>query len=113
MRHLILAALLFATPALAQHAGHGATPAQEPASTREFRDANNRMHAAMAIPFTGNADRDFLAGMIAHHQGAIDMARVELRHGTDAQTRALAQAIITAQEAEILQMRAMLARLSR
>lgn len=113
MRRLIFAALLLATPAAAQHAGHAAPANAEPASTREFRAANDRMHAAMAAPFTGNADRDFVAGMIAHHQGAIDMARVELRHGRDAQSRAMAEAIIVAQEAEIVQLRAMLARLSR
>ncbi|HEY8612608.1 MAG TPA: DUF305 domain-containing protein, partial [Roseomonas sp.] len=71
---MLAAALIAATPVLAQHAGHGAPAAREPASTREFREANERMHQAMAIPYTGNADRDFLQGMIPHHQGAIDMA---------------------------------------
>jgi uncharacterized protein (DUF305 family) len=113
---LALAAALAALPAAAQqgHQGHGApaprAAAQEPASTREFRAANDRMHRDMAIRFTGNADRDFAAGMIPHHQGAIDMANVVLRHGTDPEMRALAQAIIRAQEAEIAQLRAFLAR---
>jgi uncharacterized protein (DUF305 family) len=110
-----LAAALLAAPAAAQqgHQGHGAPApraAQEPASTREYRAANDRMHRDMAIRFTGNADRDFAAGMIPHHQGAIDMANVVLRHGTDPEMRALAQAIILAQEAEIAQLRAFLAR---
>ncbi len=39
---------------------------------------NDKMHRDMGITFTGNADRDFAAGMIPHHQGAIDMARVAL-----------------------------------
>ncbi len=111
---IALAAAFLAPTAAAQHAHHGrgAAPAaaQEPASTREFRAANERMHRDMAIPFTGNADRDFAAGMIPHHQGAIDMARVVLRHGSDPEMRALAETIIRTQEAEIAQLRAFLAR---
>lgn len=112
---LALAAALVALPAVAQqgHQGHGAPAAhgaQEPASTREFRAASDRMHRDMAIRYTGNADRDFAAGMIPHHQGAIDMARVVLRHGSDPEMRALAEAVIRAQEAEITQLRAFLAR---
>lgn len=103
-----------AMPALAQqsHQGHGAArpAANEPASTREFRAANDRMHRDMNIRFTGNADRDFAAAMIPHHQGAIEMAQIQLRHGTDPEMRKLAEEIIRAQEAEIAQLRAFLAR---
>ena len=110
---LAFAAALVAVPAAAQHAGHGAPAprsAQEPASTREFRAASDRMHRDMAIAYTGNADRDFAAGMIPHHQGAIDMARIVLRHGSDPEMRALAENVIRAQEAEVAQLRAFLAR---
>ncbi len=111
MKPSILAPLLLAlasAPALAQHAGHGPAPAATSAtapSTAAYQAANDKMHAAMAIPFSGNADRDFLAGMIGHHQGAIDMAEVELKYGKDAKVRKLAQAVIDAQKEEIRQMR--------
>jgi uncharacterized protein (DUF305 family) len=114
---MLLAATLAAGAALAQHAqvphgGHGARPAApaEPASTRELRAANDAMHKAMDIRFTGRADRDFIAGMIPHHEGAIAMAQVVLRHGTNPEVKQLAHAIIAAQQKEIAWMREWLAR---
>ena len=68
-------------------------------------DANARMHAAMDVPFTGDADRDFARMMIPHHQGAIDMAIAELRYGKDKRLQRLAQQIIVDQQQEIALMR--------
>lgn len=110
--------LAFTLPVLAQEADHSAhqgmtmdAPAESKSpSTQAFIEANAKMHAAMAIDFTGNADVDFVRGMIAHHQGAIDMAKVELEHGKDADIRKLAQDVITAQEGEIAMMKEWLAK---
>lgn len=74
-------------------------------SSQAFAAANARMHQDMDITFSGNADIDFVKGMIAHHQGAIDMAKAELQYGKDADVRKLAEAIIKAQEGEIAWMK--------
>ena len=108
-RLLAFAALAFclSLPATAQeahdhsgHEGHMMMEDMGPA-VQAFIDANNRMHADMAITYTGNADVDFIRGMIPHHQGAVEMARIVLEHGTDPEVRKLAEAVIAAQEAEI------------
>jgi hypothetical protein len=63
------------------------------------------MMRGMAIRPTGDVDRDFAAMMSAHHQGAIDMAQAELRHGTNEQLRRIAQEIVVDQIEEIAAMR--------
>lgn len=99
--------------AVAQHSGHGA-PAKPVSGggvvAKAFQDVNDKMHRDMNIPFTGDADADFARGMIPHHQGAVDMARIVLQHGKDPEIRKLAEEVVKTQEAEIRMMREWLAR---
>jgi uncharacterized protein (DUF305 family) len=63
--------------------------------------AIERMHRDMAIAPSGDPDRDFAAMMIPHHQGAVDMAKIELQFGKNPVLRRLAQGIIVEQLQEI------------
>jgi hypothetical protein len=84
-----------ARPALAGEAGF----------LRENEAAMSTMMSDMAVAPTGDVDRDFAATMIPHHQGAIDMALAELRHGRNEQLKRIAQEIIVDQQQEIAAMR--------
>jgi uncharacterized protein (DUF305 family) len=67
--------------------------------------AMTKMMNDMTIELTGNIDRDFVAMMVPHHQGAIDMAQAELRYGRAAQLKRIAQEIIVDQIQQISLMR--------
>jgi hypothetical protein len=67
--------------------------------------AMTKMMAAMMIKPSGDADEDFVASMVPHHQGAIEMAEAELRYGHNENIRRIAQEIIVTQQQEIAAMR--------
>ena len=79
-------------------------------ATKAFQAADHSMMSGMSnIEYTGNADHDFVTHMIPHHQGAVAMAKVELKYGKDAKLRALAKEIIASQDKEIAFMKQWLA----
>lgn len=89
--------------------GNGMMQGMHGPADQAYMQSMMAMHHGMrAHAYNGNADHDFMAMMIPHHQAAIDMARTELRYGKNPKLRAMAQAIIKAQQAEIDQMNAML-----
>ena len=112
-----VAATSFALAQDPTHAYHvrGAVPVQYAAERPDLSaeqpflsdndTAMNRMMADMTIKPTGDVDRDFVAMMVPHHQGAIDMAQAVLRYGRNEQLRRLAQEIIVTQQQEIAAMR--------
>jgi uncharacterized protein (DUF305 family) len=76
----------------------------DPASTKDFKAADMQMMHNMHVPYTGNPDVDFRTHMIPHHQGAIEMAKVALKHAKEPETKRMAQKIIDDQEKEIAEM---------
>jgi hypothetical protein len=91
---------------------HENHPAAQPAAAvaeapfyKENAAAMDKMMAAMDVKPSGDFDRDFAAMMIPHHQGAIDMAVIELRYGKNELLRRIAQEIIVDQMQEIAAMK--------
>lgn len=100
-RICLFAAVLFAVNAAsAQNA-----PAPGKAADEAFMQSMQSMQQSMTGPMKGNADQDFVGMMIPHHQGAIDMAKVELQYGKDPMLRRMANKIIKDQQKEIAQMK--------
>jgi uncharacterized protein (DUF305 family) len=100
-----LGTVLITTQALAQP-HERPMQGQSHAADQDMKSGMDKMNRDMgAAPMTGDADRDFVAMMIPHHQGAIDMAQTELRHGKDPGLRRLATDIVAAQRKEIAMMR--------
>lgn len=94
----------FSSFANSNHSMHAQAPASNEMQ-KELNQSMDKMHADMAKSMNEeNADIAFAQGMIAHHLGAIDMAKIELKYGTDPEMRKLAEEIINAQGPEIEQM---------
>jgi hypothetical protein len=99
-------------PLVLAHEAPRATPSldtapagAEGAFLRENEAAMSKMMSGMAAQPTGDIDADFVAMMVPHHQGAIDMAVIELRYGNNEQLRRIAQEIIVEQIQEIAAMK--------
>ena len=83
-------------PAVGKEATMSGAPSEE-----MRRSMMQGMKSMESIPMSGDTDREFAEMMKIHHQGAIDMARIELKDGKDAKLRAMAKQIIAAQQKEI------------
>jgi Domain of unknown function (DUF305) len=70
-------------------------------STPAYKQSMDKMMEGMNAPYTNDPDHDFVTHMVPHHQGAIDMAEIELKYGSDAKLKQLAARIISAQQREI------------
>jgi hypothetical protein len=102
LRTVLVGTALIGVPGLAVAAR---PPAAEAGFLAENQAAMGKMMAGMDAKPTGDVDADFVAMMVPHHQGAIDMAQAELRYGRNEQLRRMAQEIIVEQRQEIAAMR--------
>ncbi len=94
-------------------AGMDMASADGSASTKANEAAMATMMKGMMAPVTGKPDLDFMQGMIPHHQGAIDTAKVVLQYGKDAEVKTLAENVVKAQAGEIAVMTAWLGRIDK
>ena len=105
MQQMMQGGMMHGAADASKAAGDGNTPE----FTRNYVDAMGAMHGPMMEGvMSDDPDTAFVRGMIPHHQGAIDMARIVQQHGDDPQTKAWAEQIISAQEREIAEMEAWL-----
>lgn len=88
-----LMATTVVTPGLSQSGGSPAT--------KGYMDAMSKMQSGMPKDHKGDPDTDFARMMIPHHQGAIDMAKVEIQYGKDPDLRKMAEKMVKDQEKEI------------
>lgn len=89
-------------------------PASQSAATKAYMEAADRMHGPMIEGIrASDPDVAFVRGMIAHHQGAIDMAKVVLQYGKDDQAKKWATDVIREQQREITEMREWLKKYTR
>ena len=110
---MLIAVFLESVPAQSDEMKHdmsGMTMGAKSPATAGYKAAMDKMHKDMMLNYTGNADVDFVRGMIPHHQGAIDMAKVVIANGKDPEIRKLAENVVKAQEAEIKKMQDWLAK---
>ncbi len=103
---LCLTFLPVSFPAMAQSHDHAAMYAKKDI----YASAMEAMHKDMMIDPSGDADIDFVRGMIPHHQGAVDMAKILKENGKDPELQKLADEIIASQEKEISFMKDWLAK---
>lgn len=111
MRALVLslattASLTVASPALAQDPTSTRSVLPEESSfLAENATAMKKMMTDMMIKPSGDVDRDFVGMMVPHHQGAVDMAKAELKYGRDERLRQIARNIVANQQRQITEMR--------
>jgi uncharacterized protein (DUF305 family) len=94
------------TPRLEPHlAGQPPAVQGEPQSTADLKAATEKTNDATEdLPYSGNADRDFVTNILPHQQGVADIAKVELQYGKDPQLRKLAQSILDAQQSQMAEL---------
>jgi uncharacterized protein (DUF305 family) len=101
-RTVIVAAVLASASTLAAAQDNNMAGDHGGMGSQALMESNQEMMRAMqGMQMSGDVDKDFATMMIDHHQGAIDMARVQLEHGGDPEMRQMAEEIIAAQEKEI------------